>query len=775
MPRLARAYARSESNSISTVHKWGGAERFDDLAVGSVKESIDRAAFLLQQGCGLRPPGPDTYQWPRTYKFYHSIYFDLLGLCVLSLQLFLCFTEPGSLFLPSKSQNASSYLSLQESLYLETFCVIIHIFSVGITYVGPGFHARTAGSGFIWLIILSLFSIAVIAVSDTGDSMNVCGLFRIYRILRPFFAFIYFDNPRRLLKILLHSFNRIWYILLFGTFAIVGIFAIFVFALYNPHALAVNTNLKDIKDDMTHFATFPSTMAHILWFSLGLNNPTVWSPVFAKNVYHCFFWMILLLFLFTLLGNITLSMIWNGYEQLHEAETERVQTDLVRKIQETYFVLSSVNDDAGIPRNAMKQVFILFQFQQSNSLNEEHFDIYWDYAAKYDRFTDDKAHLAVHGDAVMSASGLAHFCAIWFSTLELKRREYSWFFRAFNAPLFVGSRVSLVDAIVCVISVTQSTLLFIRVYAVANAENNDSPGTQWIVYLMSGSPLMWLTEMVARLFALGVADYIKSRHMVNGMLTVIITMLGIIGLFQGGGGDFLRPDDNLEVLRLVFVLICIGDIIPFINNMVHSTYHALNEIMIFLFVIMLLQVSFALLGQELFANLKEHVAEHKDEEGSNAAWSGLGESDQEINFSTFGRAYNLVMVIFGVNMVPGYMMWYQDQMEFVNIPVLRTYGPALVGTYFVGLIVFQYMFITNLVTAVFLMAYESYAEEMGFGESGSVVAAVISQVQDSADRISPGRYQVIKLPNYGNLHVNVLLDDEMQADDIVTKGATADQ
>ena len=227
---------------------------------------------------------------------------------------------------------------------------------------------------------------------------------------------------------------------------------------------------------------------------------------------------------------------------------------------------------------------------------------------------------------------------------------------------------------------------------------------------------------------------------------------------------FLSTDDDLEVLRLLFVMMSIADSVPAISRVVHSLFHALHEILMFVFVIIAYQIVFALLGLELFGNLMDHVQEDHAA-GTNDAWSGLSTGDQSINFKTFGGAFNLVMVIFGINMAPTYMHWYQDQMEYAKKPLLRRFGSFVVGVYFIGLLMYQYMFVINSMTAVFLNAFESHKQQ--FKDQSGRVARVIADLQESADRIALGKYTVIQKSNYGDLHRNVLLDDEIRGDTLL--------
>ena len=73
-------------------------------------------------------------------------------------------------------------------------------------------------------------------------------------------------------------------------------------------------------------------MVHMFWFSMGLNNPSVWDPIYRFTPGHCLIWLVLLLFMYILLYNITLSMIYNGYEEFVAEETDQIQSHLVAKI-----------------------------------------------------------------------------------------------------------------------------------------------------------------------------------------------------------------------------------------------------------------------------------------------------------------------------------------------------------------------------------------------------------------------------------------------------------
>ena len=223
----AGGHAHSRGSSSATAHFFDGGNRGD---FANEKGSIKKAVFLLQQGCGHRPQTPvfeDAHesQSIAAFRFYHSPWFDLFGTAILLIQLTLCFVEPISLLLPPTSETA--YLSLNTSMMVEGYCVVIHLLSLYVTHIGEG-SIRT---GMLSCCVLSLISLLCTAMLP--PRMLIRGLFRIYRLLRPFYSFIYYENARRWFHVIGHSFARVWHIVLFGTFAIVGVFSIFVWALYN--------------------------------------------------------------------------------------------------------------------------------------------------------------------------------------------------------------------------------------------------------------------------------------------------------------------------------------------------------------------------------------------------------------------------------------------------------------------------------------------------------------------------------------------------------------
>merc|ERR1719334_2975109 len=121
-------------------------------------------------------------------------------------------------------------------------------------------------------------------------------------------------------------------------------------------------------------------------------------------------------------------MISNGYEERKKADLKRYQTNLVSKIQEAYCVLSSANMGGGITRSEMRQVFDRFhaELPYSSGIPDE-FAIMWNYATTNDEL--------VHGDAVISVAGLAHFSSIWFSSLNIEElHEGSVIYAIFKRP-----------------------------------------------------------------------------------------------------------------------------------------------------------------------------------------------------------------------------------------------------------------------------------------------------------------------------------------------------
>ena len=166
----------------------------------------------------------------------------------------------------------------------------------------------------------------------------------------------------------------------------------------------------------------------------------------------------------------------------------------------------------------MKHVYARFSEQigfYGHKATKDRFNILWLYATDRDS--------GVSGNAVLSAGGLAHFCAIWFSTLQFKACNNGFMHRVMSGSLMpsIGSKVSLADLVVCAVILLQIGFLLMRVQCVAPGRTNGEPpkckDLQWIVLINKWLSLFWAIEMIGRLSVYTVARYVQSRHVINGV------------------------------------------------------------------------------------------------------------------------------------------------------------------------------------------------------------------------------------------------------------------
>ena len=525
---------------------------------------------------------------------------------------------------------------------------------------------------------------------------------------------------------ILNSLKSVWRVLVFGTLFVTTTFSILVFAFYNEYSLKHNSQgLQVISGELPEFNNLPTTMLHMFLFEWALNQPTLWVKIYKHNPYHAILWLILLFVMGILLQNILLSTISNHYIEIEEEVVLSRVSRIKEKITETYQIVSSINPTHDfVTKKQLKYIYNKFNYQQSSLLyHEQYFEAYWLYA------NDQR-----QGRHMIERTGWYRFCLIWFSTIHLEnKRHCNQSIKAIFAKRVI-SKLTLADLIFGIYAIIQSILLLYRLHV-----KHD---TQWIVAFIELSNTLWIMEMLLRIYVLGCYDYLTSRHVFNGFITFLIIF---IQLTHTSLMDFkrLNIDDDLNILRLGFAVITLTDINQGAHKVLYSTGHALRAITIFVFVMVLIQISLATIGMELFANIINFVQEHKDDEGPNAKWSGLSDDAKSINFDTFWSSFNLVNVIFYQNDFQSFMFWYKDQMEFSNVSLMKIIGPGLVVSYFIFAFIFQVYFLCNLLTSVFLGAYEFFTENWVDSNALKRIRHNVGhELQHSADVVAPNKYVV---------------------------------
>ena len=142
---------------------------------------LKKAVYLLQQGCGYRSYHIDLFdatQSPssiKAYRFKSSAWYRIYGFFICIIQLTLCFVEPNSLLLKSKTE---SIVPLNICLIIELYCQLMHFIALYIAYKGVGIIRKQRK--------VSWYCCGISTISILLMFIYPCSLFRIYRFLRPF-------------------------------------------------------------------------------------------------------------------------------------------------------------------------------------------------------------------------------------------------------------------------------------------------------------------------------------------------------------------------------------------------------------------------------------------------------------------------------------------------------------------------------------------------------------------------------------------------------------
>lgn len=683
---------------------------------------LKKAIFLLQQGLEYRPNNINVFEnvinnkAVRAYRFKSSFWYRIYGLFICIIQFILCFIEPNSLLITSNDKKIM--LSLNICLIIELYCIMMHFIALYIAYVAVGKIRKQLLKQWLYCLI-SLISIIFTFIYP----LSIC---RIYRFLRPLHPFIYWQTARMWKDLVFNAFQSVIKILIFAPLFIVFICSILVYSFYNEYTLSHSSNLNDLSGELPEFNTLSSTMLHMFFFSAALNTPSLWSKIYKNHPIHALLWILLSLIMYQLFQNILLSTICNYYSELEQDQIMLKVEKIRGNIDDAYHVIANINPTRDfVTKRQMKYVYNKFNDEQYSMLyDKKGFEIYWLYANNQ---REDRQ--------IFEKEEFNKFCLIWFATFHL---EYKQNINSILKHLFlkktVLKKLSIADLIFTIFAVFQVTLILWRLYHKSNSF--------WIIKFINLSNIPWIIELVFRIYVLGLKKYIISRHIFNGIITIIILFTQIIYFISQNTTTLhmLTFDSDLHILRLGFAIIVLSDLDTYFHQVLYSTIYALNQIMTLLFCIILFQIVLALIGCELFANILQHVSvNYKDE------ISGISDDDKVFTFDSFWNSFNLISIIFAENMVNNYLLYYKEQIAFLNddYPKLKSIGSSTVILFFIFAYVIQVMFLANLLTSIFLNGYEWFSQNWIHSlKLKQLEQDIANQLQTAADKIAPNKYEI---------------------------------
>ena len=256
----------------------GRKSTLDNTEINQIKQENVQyfILFLMNQAFGYRSVDDKFVESnDKIYKIIKSYSFVIFGTLVCIAQFMVSWLEPRSVIFPPIQYNSDNKapLNLTVSNVLDLLCVICHNLSLYLHKEGCGVIRRRLK--FFWVLCgVSYLGILCSFIVPKG--------FRLHRVSRPYYIFIYYNELRWWFYLIIRcplSF------ILSAPFYIVSLFIVsmVVFGIYSPKALQYFPQM-DKAEPVPEFKTLMSTYHWMIWFQLGGILLCIDTYIYSKKI-----------------------------------------------------------------------------------------------------------------------------------------------------------------------------------------------------------------------------------------------------------------------------------------------------------------------------------------------------------------------------------------------------------------------------------------------------------------------------------------------------------
>eukprot|EP01083_Nonionella_stella_P213290 769438_1 len=698
------------------------------------------ANFRLKQALGLHQLNDSFNKLNFINSFIFRDYFKTFGIFITSLQCTLVFMETVSVWKWQHSLPTSHAISVFTSCIIELCVIMFH----SLTIFAYFYRAHNIQSvEWIWKCIALVTFGCIISIE--------CSMFcetyvRFHRMLRPLFFVLYWMRGLWCLEIIAITVAAIIKPFMIAIVSIT-IFSFVVYSMFCEEALRFNSNsdMQGLAGQLEQFSSLSRTWVEMFVLQTTATYPDVMAKIYKVNPNYCFIFIIYLIVQFLLITNLFLCVVCEINKKVFGAKiTQRFNAtnDLLKEVwllaTNTHYDDIDFHDtkqlqNTGDSRRQMNKLDYLQLLHLCNdygkgTLTDLKKEIIWNALSRYNTETRQR---------YVEQQQFIRDMTCYLGARIVMDEVY-------NTHKFISLCQSIVKYKICsieifafifdVITILQCVMTFMRL---ASARNPH------LSIMLIALDYVWIVEMCIRLLGTSWREYCGSRHVLNGMITVIAIGLSVLEITHAQTVAFERLDDSIELLRLFTV---IGFIIKYgfetnIWPVVTAMIYSLRSSAPILIHLMLSMYSFAVLGMDLFGTINfDEIAKEKQQTDHYIWGSSLIEDEhfQSFNFDCFSNAMHQSFIALIANNWHVFMFGYAQ--IFSQESGDHSWQSLIPYAYFITVMIAIPSILLQLLCAVLLDIFDGYSYQRQNNNKINDIAQ--RKLQDAANELYPNKYKV---------------------------------
>ena len=498
--------------------------------------------------------------------------------------------------------------------------------------------------------------------------------------------------------------------------------------------------------------------------------PDLIAKIYKINHYYCFIFVIYLIVQFLLITNLFLCVVCEINKKIFGAKILHRFNESTELLKEVWKLTCIGNNDNFIDSDQ-------FIISNPNKMTKLQYLALLHGTDNYGKgkLTDIKKEIIWHAISTFDENTRQRYvtkmefirCIPWFLGTRIilfKLHNKYWFntlcenIVKFEVPITSNFSIHLLGFIFDLITIIQCILTFILL--------SCNHCKLQIRIAMGVIDIIWIFEILIRLCGMHWRYYVRSRHLLNGIITIIVIIVTLLDE-NTNRIQFERLDDSIELLRLfsvvnVFAKYVFPDSIYRVVNAMTYSLRSSATIMIHLILAM---YSFAVIGMDLFGHIDFQDMDKVDKDETNHyIWgSSLIEDSayQSFNFHSFWAAMHQSFIGLIANNWHVFMFGYA---QIYNREFPNSWTSLIPYFYFIVLMVVIPSILLQLFCAVLLDMYDCYShhqkqfanyqegeDDEELQETGSdhleenkikIHDYTMEKLQISADELYPNKYKV---------------------------------
>ena len=766
---------RTKRNSLSTVVDDVSNQDYNIEDIIDNQQRYNYANFRLKQVLGLHELNDSFQSQSLLNSLFFSQWYRFFGLFITFLQCSLLLLEPVSVWWTPDGTHTTVKNSVIQYSIIELCCIIFHCITLFVKI-----YAKTSLKDVHWILWLMVM-ITTFSVISVLISCFWINYVRFHRAFRPFFFTLYWKYGLWCLEIIVMTLIAIIKPFCVALLSIT-IFSGVVYSMFCEKALLSHRKLRDLAGEIPQFSSFGRTWLEMFILQTTENFPDVMVKIYATNSMHCWVFIIYLIVQFLLITNLFLCIVCELNKKIIEAKLNHKDKEYNELLNETWFMLSMDNDDRDttLSNDLMLKLWTFSDRIDKTKylmlLSEGHDygkgvlsvikkEIIWYALSRQDSNTNIRY---IHKAEFVRYISWYLGARIQLTKSENNNKIKDCCRRIVNYRLKIisGFEPYLFALIFDIISMAQCGLTFWSLFV----NKSESQCMRFLVII----DYIWIFEILIRIIGTPWRKYINSRHVLNGIITVIVILINI-----GSQSCYERMDDSIELLRLFVVALYIikhvyaMTLYPILKALMYGLKSSYGILVQMIFVM----YGFAAIGMDLFGDLFDHLdindsKKAKTIHNHHYSYGEILVKDNDyrhFNFDTVGNAMCQSFIGLIANNWSVFMSGYANIID-VAFESKNDYVALISYVYFCVLMVIIPSILLQILTAILLDTYDRYMnyhkrqieqdqdEDVQEFESDYTVENkkmkiykfIKNQLQDAADALHPDVYKIdcFEIPNY---------------------------